>query len=57
MNKKVIAVFGGSFNPPINSHCLLAKQIIEKCDVIEKLIFVPVSTKYQKSKLAEDEHS
>lgn len=56
MNKKVIAVFGGSFNPPINSHCLLAKQIIEKCSNVEKLIFVPVSTKYQKSKLASDEH-
>lgn len=56
MNRKVIAVFGGSFNPPINSHTLLAKQIIEKCDVVEKLIFVPVSTKYQKSKLVSDEH-
>lgn len=56
MEKKVIAVFGGSFNPPINSHCLLAKQIIEKCNNVEKLIFVPVSTKYQKSKLASDEH-
>jgi len=56
MNRKVIAVFGGSFNPPINSHTLLAKQIVEKCDIIKKLIFVPVSTKYQKSKLASDEH-
>ena len=56
MNKKVIAVFGGSFNPPINSHFILAKQIIEKCNIVEKLIFVPVSTKYQKSKLASDEH-
>ena len=56
MNKKVIAVFGGSFNPPINSHTTLAKQIIEKCSNIEKLIFVPVSTKYQKLKLENDEH-
>jgi len=56
MNKKVIAVFGGSFNPPINSHVLLAKQIVGKCDIVEKLIFVPVSTKYRKSKLASDEH-
>lgn len=56
MNKKVIAVFGGSFNPPINSHTLFAKQIIEKCSVVEKLIFVPVSTKYQKLKLENDEH-
>lgn len=56
MEKKVIAVFGGSFNPPINSHTTLAKQIIEKCDIVEKLIFVPVSTKYQKLNLADDEH-
>ena len=56
MNKKVIAVFGGSFNPPINSHITLAKQIVEKCDIVEKLLFVPVSTKYRKSKLASDEH-
>ena len=56
MEKKVIAVFGGSFNPPINSHILLAKQIIEECDIVEKLIFVPVSTKYQKSKLVSNKH-
>lgn len=56
MDKKVIAVFGGSFNPPINSHVLLAKQIIEKSNIVEKLIFVPVSTNYQKSKLENDEH-
>lgn len=38
MNKKVIAVFGGSFNPPVNSHISLAKEIVEKCKNIEKLI-------------------
>ena len=56
MNKKIIAVFGGSFNPPINSHVLLAKQILDKVQIIEKLIFVPVSTKYQKQELIEDKH-
>ncbi len=56
MSKKVIAVFGGSFNPPINSHILLAKQIIQNCKLIEKLIFVPVSTKYQKLELENDLH-
>ena len=56
MDKKVIAVFGGSFNPPINSHISLAKDIVEKCEMVEKLIFVPVSTKYQKLKLVSDEH-
>jgi len=56
MDKKIIAVFGGSFNPPINSHVSLAKQIVKKNKDVEKLIFVPVSTKYHKSKLVDDEH-
>lgn len=55
-NNKVIAVFGGAFNPPINSHISLAKEILEKCKSIEKLIFVPVSTKYKKVELVADEH-
>ena len=56
MSKKIIAIFGGAFNPPINSHVFLAKQIVEKLKNIEKLIFVPVSTKYKKQNLAHDEH-
>ena len=56
MQRKVIAVFGGSFNPPINSHLKLAKQIIEQYKGIEKLVFVPVSTKYRKANLVEDIH-
>lgn len=56
MSKKVLAVFGGSFNPPINSHIELAKEIINKCEDIEKLIFVPVSTKYNKQGLEADKH-
>ena len=56
MSKKIIAIFGGAFNPPINSHVFLAKQIIGKLNNIEKLIFVPVSTKYKKQNLTYDEH-
>lgn len=56
MLKKVLAVFGGSFNPPINSHIELAKEIINKSKEIEKLIFVPVSTKYNKQGLEADKH-
>lgn len=56
MEKKTIAVFGGSFNPPINSHLMIAKQILEKDKNIEKIFFVPVSTKYNKSGLEKDEH-
>lgn len=56
MSKNILAVFGGSFNPPINSHIELAKEIINKCNEVEKLIFVPVSTKYNKQGLEADKH-
>ena len=56
MNKGIIAVFGGSFNPPLNSHFSLAEQVLEEIKEIEKIIFVPVSTKYSKSGLVEDKH-
>lgn len=55
MEKKVIAVFGGSFNPPANSHISLAKQILENNSNIEKVIFVPVNVKYNKEGLASNE--
>lgn len=55
MNKTGIAVFGGSFNPPTVAHIDLAKQILNKMDEIEKVIFVPVSTRYNKGGLAPDE--
>lgn len=57
MQKKAIAIFGGSFNPPLNSHLELAKQIIKNMDYIERIIYVPVSTKYnRKSNLVGDTH-
>ena len=56
MNKGIIAVFGGSFNPPLNSHFSLAEQVIEEIKEIEKIVFVPVSTKYSKPGLVEDKH-
>mgnify|MGYP000330866411 FL=1 len=55
MQNKGIAIFGGSFNPPLNSHLELAKQVIKNLCNIEKVIFVPVSTKYnRKNNLTED---
>lgn len=54
MDKNFIAVFGGSFNPPTVAHINLAKQILEKIENVEKVIFVPVSTKYNKDGLAPD---
>lgn len=55
INKKIIAVFGGAFNPPTNSHLNLAKQILEKNKMVEKIIFVPVNVKYNKNGLASNE--
>lgn len=55
-NKKILAVFGGSFNPPLNSHFSLAQQIVNEYENIEKVIFVPVNSKYQKEGLLENEH-
>lgn len=54
MKKKVVAVFGGSFNPPTVAHINLAKEILNN-ENIEKIILVPVSTKYNKNGLAPDE--
>lgn len=55
-DKKSIAVFGGAFNPPLISHYNFAKEILEKYANIYKIIFVPVSTKYDKADLVTDEH-
>ena len=54
MQKNIIAIFGGSFNPPTIAHIDLAKQILDNIEKIEKIIFVPVSTKYNKQGLASD---
>ena len=55
-DKKILAFFGGSFNPPLNSHFSLAEQIITEYENIEKVIFVPVSSKYNKQGLLENHH-
>lgn len=56
MKKNILAIFGGSFNPPLNSHFSLAEQILNEYEYIEKVIFVPVSSKYNKSGLLENHH-
>ena len=53
---KVIVVFGGSFNPPLNSHFSLAEQIVSEYENVEKIIFVPVNQKYQKKGLLENKY-
>ena len=56
MKKKQIVIFGGSFNPPLNSHFSLAEQIVNEYSQVEKIIFVPVNSSYQKIDLISNEH-
>ena len=56
MNKKIIALFCGSFNPPLFSHLSLAEQLLNSDENIEKIIFIPVNNKYNKDGLISDEH-
>lgn len=55
-NIKKMIVFGGCFNPPLNSHFSLAEQMVAEYPEIEKIIFVPVNSKYEKIDLIENEH-
>jgi len=50
-----IGFFGGSFNPPINTHIKLAENLI-KYKMVDKVIFVPVGDYYQKKDLISAEH-
>ena len=54
--KNSIVVFGGSFNPPLNSHFLMAQEVLNQYEEVEKIIFVPVNNKYQKAGLIENKH-
>lgn len=57
MNKKdTVVVFGGSFNPAINSHFGIAQQVLNEYEQVEKIIFIPVNKKYEKDGLLENEH-
>lgn len=56
MRKKQILVFGGCFNPPLNSHFLLAEQLLNEYKQVEKIIFMPVNSNYQKADLIANEH-
>lgn len=54
--KKVIVVFGGSFNPPTNSHFSLAEQVYCAFDEVEYVVFMPVSDAYPKKDLLAAEY-
>ena len=54
--KKGIVVFGGSFNPPLNSHFSIAQEVLNQYEEVEKVVFIPVDKKYPKDGLLENEH-
>lgn len=56
MGKNKIVVFGGSFNPPLNSHFSLAESVLNEYDDVQKVIFVPVNSNYEKKGLIDNEH-
>ena len=51
MAENQIVIFGGSFNPPLNSHFSIAQDLLNEYKEINKVIFVPVNSKYEKTGL------
>ena len=56
MEKNVIVVYGGSFNPILYSHLSIAEQVVNQFKQVKKVMFVPVSTQYEKAGLIENKH-
>ena len=54
LDKKIIGVFCGSFNPPLYSHLSLAEELLN--EGLERIVFVPVNAKYKKENLEKNEH-
>lgn len=55
MAENQIVIFGGSFNPPLNSHFSIAQDLLNEYKEINKVIFVPVNSKYEKPGLINNE--
>ena len=56
LEKDTICIYGGSFNPPLNSHFAIAQEVLNLYKEVKKVIFVPVSIKYEKQGLVANEH-
>lgn len=54
--KNSIVVFGGSFNPPLNSHFSIAQEVLNQYEEVEKVVFVPVNKTYPKDGLLENKY-
>jgi len=54
--RKSIVIFGGGFNPPLNSHFSIAQQVINQYQEVEKVIFIPVNDNYPKEGLIQIKH-
>jgi len=54
-NMKKIAFFGGSFNPPNNTHLSIAQNILKQIN-LDELYFVPVGNYYNKKDLIDVKH-
>ena len=55
MDKNLIAVYGGCFNPPTVAHIQVMKNLTEIPNLY-KVIVVPVGDKYNKKELIKSEH-
>ncbi len=55
MEEREIVVYGGCFNPPLNSHFGLAEQLLNEYENIQKVLFVPVGDSYKDSIFYEKE--
>lgn len=54
--KKCIVVFGGAFNPPLNSHFSIAQEVLNQFEQVEKVVFVPVNKEYPKDGLLDNKY-
>lgn len=54
--KNIIVVYGGSFNPPLNSHFVITEQVLNQYEEVDKIVFIPVNKTYPKDGLLDNEH-